>query len=991
MPFVMQIDAWDIVAAAPVTLRAASVDDPAVCHLNGEVWWPSIDRLPTLAMDFFGGEFGRVTTPASSFSLAVEHWPNFGRYSFADARLRLWHGLDGAVWAGYTLRFDGRITAVAQGEDGRAEIGFAVDDKWLDQPLLATYAGTGGIEGPAALKGRVKPLAMGQPMGVPGVLLDTVKSITQLSGYGAIESVDVPLERLARQFGSPVADHADYAAIAAAPVAAGTWVTAKAIGCVRMGAPPYGKLCFLMKGDNGGTGGWVRRPGAIIKRIAEIAGGLSKVHAASMTALDAARPYDLSVYQDSQITARTLIQSIAASVNAVAGVTLTGQLFVIPIQINAAGLTLKADGTGLPAVAALKKLGNSAPWWRQAIGARPFWDVHGDNEILKLTPDALAADIGAATVTALAAVQTLALGKSTLFYQDTAPTVEESAEHDRWFQLGTDNVYRRIAGDGVLMIGIDPITIGGDTIIVPVWTPVEDTRVDAALAAAVGAQGTADGKARVFRQYTQPTAEGIGDLWEILQADGVISTGIVQRWSGSQWANHSSLGAPTGTQVAGRLAEAVTAASINFDARNDRLATALVVPVVAADSTAVDHVLHPNGSADISFEWAWSGAEADIDGFEIVARGSTSNGIYTPDATASGELLYQFPANKRAFVIYGVQPTLYWTFAVRAFRIVDPDITAAGVIRTVWVKSAFAAENPYQPSTSTAFNGDVTGTIAGTDATTAMTKLTGIQPLADVTSLNAPSVSVPPAITINANSSGTITDALPLVLGVSRKLGDTNVDATTTWSATFPGAVTGTIDNTSNDANRGNITITNCTGSGYVGDIVITSTRDGLSLINKIAITKTLAPAPTGGGAGSTWADISNWVSVGSNTYGTVHGGPVIVNAGSTGIITVSGSLSFKVPTATGIGSYGLALKAQWRVVGGSWADIAAEVVDSGVCAVYSEPPLVSDPGSIGFYFSKTGLTSGTDYEFQILARREAPNATVGNRNITGTANVRRG
>lgn len=402
MPILVQIDAYDPIADAAVTLRMASDDDASVCQMVGQIWWPVLDKLPTLAMDFFGGEFGAVTTPAASLSLAVEPWPDFARYAFADARLRIFHGDYGADWAGYTLRFDGRVTAQPVVENGRAQIGFAVDDQWLDTPILATYAGTGGIEGAAAMKGNVKPLAIGAPMGVPGVMLDPVKSIIQLSAYGAIESVDVPLERLARQFGSPVADYPTYAALDAAVVPAGQWATARAVGLVKMGAPPYGKLCFLMKGDKGGADGWVRRPGAIIKRLASLSGGAAKVSETSVDALDVARPYDLSVYYDSQTTARSAIQDIAASVNALAGVSLTGQLIVVPIQINAAGLTLRADGSSLPIVGAVRSLGNSAPWWRLAIGAQPFFDVHGQGDYATATSPEAGATRGAPAGTRVA-------------------------------------------------------------------------------------------------------------------------------------------------------------------------------------------------------------------------------------------------------------------------------------------------------------------------------------------------------------------------------------------------------------------------------------------------------------------------------------------------------------------------------------------------------------------------------------------------------------
>lgn len=456
MPFVVRIDGYDPVAAAAVTLRAASVDDAGVCHLDGAVWWPVIDRLPMLAMDFFGGVFGAVGTAGSSLSLSVEPWPDFSRYVLDDARVRLWQGDAGAAFAGWTLRFDGRLTSSPAVQDGRAEIAFAVDDRWLDQPLLSTYAGTGGLEGPSELKGSVKPLSLGAPMGVAGVVLDSQKSIIQLHGYGLIESVDVPLERLARQFGSSLGDHANYADLAAATVPAGQWATCRSSGLVRMGAPAYGKLCFLMKGDKAGAGGWVRRAGAIIARIADISGNLAKVSSASLTALDAARPYDLSVHAASQTTARAMIQSVAASVNAVAGVDWLGQLFAIPVQINAAGHTFRADGSALPPVAECRGLANAAPWWRQAIGAQPFWDVHDLSDV------------------ALDSASTL-LGVATERWPNPPPV--------EWMRgsiyIDAQNRQYRFEGRALTING-EALTINGDGIDVSGYVDVQDAAVSAA-------------------------------------------------------------------------------------------------------------------------------------------------------------------------------------------------------------------------------------------------------------------------------------------------------------------------------------------------------------------------------------------------------------------------------------------------------------------------------------------------------------------------------
>lgn len=370
---VAQIDGWDPVARAAVAITAASHDDAAVCHLNEQTWWPSLVKLPTLRYDLFDGAFaGKIIAPSSSLSMRIEPWPDFGRYSLAGARIRLWVGELGAAWDAYTLRFDGRLSNQPAIADGQASIEFAVDDSWLDTALLATYAGTTGAEGPAELKGQVKPLAIGRPRYVAGTLIDSVNSVFQVSN-GPVVAIEAAMEKLAR-FGDPVADYATYADLVAATIAPGKWATACAIGMARFGAPPTGQVSFLVSGDN--AGGWARLPGAVIRRIAAKAGGAARVAGTTLAALDVARPYPVSVYLDQQTTARDIIQNIAASVNAVVGVSWTGQLFALPIAIGAATMTLAADGSSLPPVEKVEQVEIATPWQKLTVAAERAWTVH---------------------------------------------------------------------------------------------------------------------------------------------------------------------------------------------------------------------------------------------------------------------------------------------------------------------------------------------------------------------------------------------------------------------------------------------------------------------------------------------------------------------------------------------------------------------------------------------------------------------------------------
>lgn len=180
----------------------------------------------------------------------------------------------------------------------------------------------------------------------------------------------------------------------------------------------------------------------------------------------------------------------------------------------------------------------------------------------------------------------------------------------------------------------------------------------------------------------------------------------------------STFGGNANGSIDGTPASTIKAAVTNFNASNDRNSAAITAPTIASDGTAVDHVLQTDGSADLSFEWAWSGAEGDIDGFRVYIYQSSSSTAYTFGTTPAAEMVFDVPAAKRAFLVYGVVPDQYYTFGVQAYRSVDKDINANGVITSSLVKPSLAAENPYRPSASVAFAGNLSGTINNLPVTT---------------------------------------------------------------------------------------------------------------------------------------------------------------------------------------------------------------------------------------------------------------------------------
>lgn len=109
---------------------------------------------------------------------------------------------------------------------------------------------------------------------------------------------------------------------------------------------------------------------------------------------------------------------------------------------------------------------------------------------------------------AIAAARAVADSKIKTFYQTSAPTATGAG--DIWFD--TDDGYKQYYWTGTA------------------WTSVQDTAIAAAASAASAAQSTADGKNKVFRQGTTPTAIAIGDIWFNTSSDNAIS-----RWDGSSW------------------------------------------------------------------------------------------------------------------------------------------------------------------------------------------------------------------------------------------------------------------------------------------------------------------------------------------------------------------------------------------------------------------------------------------------------------------------
>lgn len=209
----------------------------------GVQWIPAISTFPRLTtrLGFNGREFGTgaVATVGEVYvSLGHGSLDPFLSMIWANAAVTIHIGWDGGDDGDFTTFWAGRAASIRQ-EGERMVITLADPAEELRKPVLEErFAGTGDLEGPEDLAGRLKPVAWGPCEQVPGILIDPAYNIWMLvKGPSMIVTV--------MDGGVPYDDGpnvADLAALRAVSVPQGAVATCEALSLVRPWTPPKLKL-----------------------------------------------------------------------------------------------------------------------------------------------------------------------------------------------------------------------------------------------------------------------------------------------------------------------------------------------------------------------------------------------------------------------------------------------------------------------------------------------------------------------------------------------------------------------------------------------------------------------------------------------------------------------------------------------------------------------------------------------------------------------------
>lgn len=194
------------------------------------------------------------------------------------------------------------------------------------------YAGTGGADGDATLKGRIKPIAFGSVFNISPVQVNATTLIYQVSCTSvlAIDAV--------RDGGAPLSvdtDYPTYDTLAAAPVTAGHYATCKVQGLFKLGAAPVYKITADVRGDNDTLNGltYPHTRSQIARRIATGRGNVrlrdpQEIDGNAFEYLEQWQSATVGRFWDAEITKAAALSDLMAGVAGWWGVRLSGRLAI---------------------------------------------------------------------------------------------------------------------------------------------------------------------------------------------------------------------------------------------------------------------------------------------------------------------------------------------------------------------------------------------------------------------------------------------------------------------------------------------------------------------------------------------------------------------------------------------------------------------------------------------------------------------------------------
>lgn len=368
----------------PKTLRMASAAATAAgCQLNNYPWTPLITKRHSTTGSWADTgilQQGTVNHNSLSFRMSSayenEVWSSY-EWTGGLARIFVQTGDEGD-FSTYKQVFEGSVSSLDR--DGiNATVGLLGPDALLDRNLLSLeYKGTGGAEGPAALKGKLKPRAFGFCQSVEPTLVDAAGWIYQVHGYGAVASIKPYEFAQALDPAKNKGDAADFASLKALTLVPGEWATCLALGMFRIGGTPSQKVSADVSPGGAST------VATILTQLLTLAG----IPAAKQGSFAPFSSAVWNLYATEQATVGEVARSAVYQAGGMLFADGTGKWQVMDYFAPSTAIVLNADRSTAPLVNTVRELTAAPPVWKVRVGYDRCWSVHSTSDVSPALSDA---------------------------------------------------------------------------------------------------------------------------------------------------------------------------------------------------------------------------------------------------------------------------------------------------------------------------------------------------------------------------------------------------------------------------------------------------------------------------------------------------------------------------------------------------------------------------------------------------------------------------
>lgn len=298
------------------------------------------------------GWTGGVQPQAATLEWYPSYAPDYVSYANAylwtDAPITIERGDEGPNGeepTSWTTVLVGNV-AGATAESGAIRLTVADLSSKLDKPVTAaTFAGTGGVEGPVEARGRVKRRSWGKCFNVEGRILDKANNIWefgdpafQITSFDTVRDMGRDAAPAPTVLGYAGSVAATFTALQAATAAPGSCVVAPSIQCVKWWTQPAGPLTADITGEATG-------PAATLAQamLASVGGGTT-ISNAERDACNTARPGNCGVHiGDDRQTISQALDVLFLGVSTVWIADSSGTVRLRPITFSSPVVSLRTD------------------------------------------------------------------------------------------------------------------------------------------------------------------------------------------------------------------------------------------------------------------------------------------------------------------------------------------------------------------------------------------------------------------------------------------------------------------------------------------------------------------------------------------------------------------------------------------------------------------------------------------------------------------------